>query len=1006
MEALMSVRRWTAVAALASAALSTRGYSQGRPATGELAGIAVTEDGKPVVAATIQVSRNDGSSPQTVNADSSGVFRIRGLTPGLYRIAARRIGLREAVLPSLRIVAGQTTEVRVLLRSSPTQLSSVEVKVTPTSIDAGTTDLTKRLDVNDVKLVPMGRDASSLIALVPGATKGFVWGSANDAANNYQLDGVSVNHPGVGGDFLAPSIDWIEALEVRGIGAGAEYGDFQGGIINAVTKTGTNDWRGTLRANYIAPALTLSNIQPNEEGAEQTMRREFSGEMSGPIVRDRLFYFLGGVLLDRDVAVPDLTTADLTDTRAVQQEFRDARGIAKLTFRPSLATRFDALYGRTNARVEHAELNGLDDPSGALKVASPTNFYELKFSRAGVTSSLDARFAGFDSRESRLGYEGEGVPAIQIFTRGRQPIYQNAVFNSRVKPRSLGGNITYRKQHAIGEGENRMAIGIDYNRGYWKNDRTRNGGLTWFPYVDPTTGKVDPLNPATWPDEASQWGGSMHLESDVENAAAFFQDYLTLLPNLTFTPGLRYGRWSGWLTPHDSTRARFLAARHQAFDPRMGVVWDVSKRNDLVLKAHWGRYHQGMNSVFFDRAEGADVYENERFYLQGPILTDSKRVYTPAERDQHLADPNRFSNDVFSRIYQESILNEAGKVENYRQPYIEQTVLSAEKRFGPRWKLELSYTNRINKDIVGLVDRNIKTNYSIMRNVTVRDRVTGETVYDEYGNPLVIPVVYVSNRDLVLDLIRRQTNRFSLPPTPGYTYADINRLTWNPDIALTTVQGARRRFDQVTAAVRTEHINWNASSSLTYTRLRGNIGGLNGFGTTGTEFSAGAAVRPNEAINNDGYLPDFPSFESKTWIGGQLPYGLRGGTFITTTLGNYFAPSFQISPRFRFQASDLSPLADSLFDQVRGQTIFLEERGARKYQPRFNVDFRLEKRIATRALNWVLTGDLYNAFASDAIVERNLTINDQVNTDPTSIFAAPRRRVNPLALQLGMRVEF
>lgn len=976
--------------------------AQQRVATGDLAGTAVSEDGKPVAGATVQIVRSDGSSAQSSTTDANGLFRVRGLAPGLYRVAARRIGLREARLPSLRIIAGQTTEVRVMLTASPTQLSTVEVRVTPTTIDATTTELTHKLTVADVALIPVGRDAASLVELVPGASRGFIWGGAGDASNNYQLDGVSVNHPGVGGDFLSPSIDWIEALEIRGLGAGAEYGDFQGGIVNAVSKTGTNKTRGSARANYISPALTISNIEPNEEGAEQTMRREVSAEMSGPLVHDRLFYFLGGLLVGRDVAVPDLTTASVDDTRPVQQEFRDKRGIAKLTFRPGSADRFDALFGHTNNEIEHAELNGLDDPNGSLRVASPTNFYEVAWTRTGSASSLDARIVGFDSKESRVGYEGDGVPGIQLFTRGRQPIYQNAPFSQRVRPRSIGGNATWKRQHRIAGTDNRFSLGVDYNHGSWENNRTRNGGLTWLPYVNGATSPVNPLDARTWPDVASEWGGEIHLNADVENAAAFLQDYLTLTPNLTITPGIRYGRWTGWLKPSDPTRSRFLAARHQAFEPRMGVVWDVSGRADLVLKAHWGRYHQSMNAVFFDRALGGDVYSNERFYFQGPTLTDSRKVFTPAERDANLS---TFTG--FSPTFSESILNEAGVVENYRQPYIDQTVLSAEKRFGPRWKLELRYTNRINKDIVGLVDRNLATNYSMLTNVSVKDRVTSETVYDQFGDPLVIPFVWVANKDLRADLIRRRDTPFrAQPPTPGYTFADIDRLFWEPDIALTTVDGAKRSFNQVSAEVRTEQPRWNGFGSLTFTRLRGNIGGLTGFGTTGTEFSAGAAVRPNEATNFDGYLPNFPSFESKVWLGGELMYGFRGGVFGTYSLGNYFTPMFQISPRFRFQASNATFLDDALFDGVRGQTLLLEERGSRKYQSRVNVDLRLEKPFTTRAMKWIATADLFNAAASNAIVERNLTINDQVNTDPTSIFAAPRRRVNPLALQLGLRVEF
>jgi len=812
-----------------------------------------------------------------------------------------------------------------------------------------------------------------------------------------------VNHPGSGGELFAPSIDWIDALEVRGLGAGAQYGEFQGGIINAVTKTGTNDWRGSLRANYISPAMTTSNIRPNEEGAEQSMRRELSAEMRGPIFRDRLFYFIGGILTERDVNVPDLTTDDQDDFRTAQQGFRDLRGIAKLTFRPGFRDRLDALISHSDRQVERAGLNGIDGPESAPRVRAPHTFYEGSWSRTGNTSTFLARVAGFESRESTLGLSGDSVPGIQLFTLGRQPSFQNSAFNERSRPRSLGANVTYGKVHTLPSGENRIEIGAEYIRGWWNSSRTRNGGLTWRPYANPSGGTVDPAAPSTWPEVASEWGSEMHIESDVETAALFVQDNLTLLPNLTFTPGLRYGRWSGWLTPSDTSRSRFLAVRHQAVDPRLGMVWDISGRSELVMKAHWGRFHQGMNAVFFDRVEGAGVYSNERLYLQGPAFTDPHQVYSPQQRDAL-----KNTTTGFSPFFLESILSESGAVENYRQPYVEQTVLSVEKKFGSRWKGEVAYTRRVNKDIVGLVDRNLAANYSPLYNVSIRDRLTFGPAFDQNGNPLVIPVLWVANNDLRADLQRRLAGVLGrpFPPTPGYTFADIDRLTFNPDIALTTVGGAKRKLDQASVSLRTEQLHWNGFASLMLSRLRGNIGGLTGYGVTGSGFSAGYAVRPNEGINAEGLLPSTPALEAKLWVGGDLKYGFRGGAFATVLAGDYFAPGFQMSPRFRYQAADLTIHDDALFNGVRGQTVFLESRGNRSYPPRANLDLRLERVFQAPGFRWVFTGDVFNVTGSDAIIERNLTINDQVNSDPTSTFGAPRRRVNPLALQVGVRVEF
>lgn len=975
--------------------------AQPRSATGGIAGIVVNEAGSPVPDVTVRVTHTDGTSPREAASSSTGAFNIGSLTPGLYKVTARRIGYREAQLPLLRVVTGQTAEIRVMLAASPTQLSTVTVRVTPTSIDATTTELAKRIDVNDVKLLPTGRDAASLVDLIPGARKGFVWGGAGDAANNYQIDGVAVNHPGIGGDFLGPSIDWIEALEVRGLGAGAESGEFQGGIINAITKTGSNDWQGGLRVNYIAPSLTASNISPTEEGTEQALRREVSGEMRGPLARDRLFYFITGQLVDRDLHVSNLRTLDPTDIREAKQEFEDVRGLGKLTFLPGLRDRIDALVGYAKTTVEHAGLNGIDDPAATRQISAPTTFYSLDWIRTKPSSVLDARLAGFDSRETRLGYAGDKVPGIQIFTVGREPIYQNAPFNERVKPRSISGKVTWTVRRPLLSGENRLVIGGEYTRASWRNERTRNGGLTWLPYPDPVTGLIDPARPVTWADVASEWGGEIRLQSEVKDVALFVQDYLTPVSGLTLTPGLRYGRWAGWLTPLDPSKDRFLAALHQSLDPRMGIVWDVTGRNDLVMKAHWGRYHQGMSAVFFDRAQGADVYTNQRFYFQGPSFTDPQRVYTPAERDAML---DTFFG--FSPTFVESILNEAGRVNDYRQPFVDQAVVGIEKTFGPKWKAELVYTNRVNKAIAGLVDRNLSTNYSILKDVTVRQRVTFTPVADQNGDLLTLPVVYVANDDLVAALIQRSFAMGAAKPVPGFSFADIPKLAYNPDVVLTTVKNARRRFDQISFTLRTEHDTWNALGSVTATRLKGNVPGLTGFGSTGSSFSAGAAVRPNEGLNYDGLLPNVPAFESKVWFSGRLPYGFQGGAFTTFSLGEYFTPTFQLSPRFRFFANDGTLLEDALFHRAFGQTILLEQRGNRKYEGRANVDLRLEKSFESRSMEWAITADLFNALGSDAIVQRNLTINDQISTDPSSTFGAPRLRVTPRALQLGMRLGF
>lgn len=998
-----------AAAVLSAAAVPLHGQSGaivGKVVQLDSLAAGVCADGCPLVEAAVHLVRSGRGVAREALTTADGSFRLDSLTPGVYTLTARRLGYRGAELTGIRVADGQTLRLQVRLTRAPRRLSTIEVLASPLSIDAMTTELPIHLSHEYTQLLPTARDASSLVSFVPGARTNQLWGGAPGVSNDYQLDGVSINHPGLGGDFLSLSVDWIESVDVRGLGVGAENGNFQGGIINAITKTGGNERRYALRTNYESSRLTATNFNANEQGVEEASRREVSGELLGPIARDRFFYFVAGQLIGRDLRSPDLTTAAPRDFQPVQETHRDGRVLGKLTWLPALGQRVDALVGYSSFATEHADINGVDDPTATVAVRQPNTFYELSWSATGsATNQVDLRVAGFTARETRLGYAGASVPAVQLFQVGRMPTYQNASFDETDEPSNLGVTARWtRRQHVLAS-DHRVVLGGDASRGRWRSDRTRNGGLTWRPYTSGVA-NFDPTNASTWQTVASDWGGDMHLDSDVASEALFIQDYSTVGGRLTIAPGIRVGHWAGSVhprcaappTPSDGCDA-FRAVHATGLDPRIGMSWDVTGRNTLAVKAHWGRYHQGMFSLFFDRATGVDAYTNERFYYTAPPITDSRRTYTPAERDA--------PGSSFGTFYDELILNESGQVEHYRQPYVDQAMLGLEKTLGASWKLEVTYTNRRNGDIVGLVDRNELRNYTAIHDIAVNQRFVNGLVLDANGHPLVLPTLYVANQDLrhALDVI---TANAKSPPESllGYSADYIRQLTWNPDLVLTTIPQAKRRYQQITFQLRRFGESWRGEASVTGARLRGNVAGVTGYGTSGSAFSAGQFVRPNEAINASGFLPDALEMEGKVWLTARLPYALRGGLVFTHVLGERFSPSFQILGRYRYAREDGTSSGENVPDDalrtVLGQTVLVEPRGSRQYASRDLLDAHLEWHSPRGP---TLTFDLFNVLGSNAIVSINTNIGDQDPNDPTSLFGAPRLRVAPRTLRLGLRIE-
>ncbi len=981
-------------------ALVPSGLRAQTASSGALAGVVTDATASPIFGAIIELRGTALPTARTAMADSLGRFVLGDLPPGLYDLTARGFGFQPATLGDIRVAEGRTTEVRVVLTQTAARLSTVQIVASATQVDATTPAQVERLERRDMARLATGRDAASLVGLVPGSRAGAVWGGGGELSNNVQLDGINAGHPGIGGDFLRPSVDWIDRLEVRGLGAGADQGNFQGGVINAVTRTGTDRREATVRTNFEAASLSESNFNLREEGVEQASRREVSGEAAGPIIPGTLHYFLGGQAVARDLRVPDLTLSNTAvGYRDVQTALVDGRGLAKLTWRPDEAGRLDLLIGGGSAATERAGLSGADDPSSTQRVTAPSLFYEIAWTYdRGARHAFDLRLLGYTATEERVGYEGRDIPGVRAFALAREPGFQNADFSERRDPSSLALKGSWRTHVRLFGLQHRLVSGAELSGGRWRQERTRNGGLTWRPFPDPDVGFIDPADPTTWAATGTQWGGEVRLRSEVRSAALFVQDEIALGSRVTLTPGVRASAWEGTLRAPSGLDP---SVRATGWDPRVGLAWDVLGDGTTALKTHWGRYHQGMAGALFDRLAGAEVYSNELFYTNAPRPTDPRGTLTPEERDATYLDVT--GAPLIPNVKR---FDEAGRASGYRQPYMDQLVVALERSFGQRWKVELVYTDRRNRNLVGLLDRNLASNFTPIRDVAVGTRY-GSTLLDPDGARLALPVVWIPNNDLRDALILLRARR--LPAPPGFSYDTITTLTWDPDLAVTTLPDARRTFRQAYVAVRTEHERWNAAGSFAWTQLQGNVAGVTAFGGAGDAFRAGGWARPNEAVNNEGPLGDFAELEAKFWLGAQLPWGLQGGVTLTHLTGERVTPFFEMEAfRYRFATSHVggAVFEPELFQGANGQTLFLEPRGARRYGDRTLVDFRLERAFVMQEQTLALTLELFNALGENAATSVNLRVEDNFLFDETTEYAAVRRRVEPRRIRLGMRIDF
>jgi Carboxypeptidase regulatory-like domain len=427
-------------------------FAQSQASTGQITGVVADSTGAVVPNAAVTLVSKDTNRTQEVTTSDDGVYRFVLLQPGTYSVKTSSSGFGEQTL-DVEVQVGRTTDANFTLGAGNV---SATVEVTAEGVQTTSSNSDAVLNETAIQNLPInGRRFQDFATLTPTAqidpSRGQISLSGQRGINtNVNVDGVDFNQPFFGGirggersnsSFTIPQ-ESIREFNVVAAGYSAEFGRSSGGIINVVTKSGTNNLRGSAfyllrprqlaRANAYAKALQeqrLSQIVINgQTGVDATLaptQQQFGGSIGGPIVNDKLFYFGSyeqqRFRAPRQILYPLLV--GLTPTAAQTEVFNFYRaqevpftqtndayaGLGKIDWQVNEANRF-------NIRFNYSRNNAINGASTGETSFDPTTSRALgtngteKDRNLSTVGQLISNFGATAINELRFQYAREDRP--------------------------------------------------------------------------------------------------------------------------------------------------------------------------------------------------------------------------------------------------------------------------------------------------------------------------------------------------------------------------------------------------------------------------------------------------------------------------------------------------------------------------------------------------------------------------------------------------------------------
>jgi hypothetical protein len=292
----------------------------------------VTDASSAVVpAAKLVVVNEDTGFRRETETNEIGYYVVPLLQPGRYRVAAQKEGFRAVTQTGITLAVDQAAQLDIVMEIGRVS-ETIEVSAQTTVVDTQSSALKEVVDERRIRELPLnGRDATQLVLLLPG-----VYGTSRDNSGlrqagsgrgivqagvssnggrgnmvNYQLDGSIHNDTYTNVALAFPNPDALQEFSVQTNNFSAEHGRSAGAVVNAVTKSGTNEFHGSLFEFHRNGATNARNFfAPRRDGLK---RHQFGGTIGGPIWRNHTFFFFSHQETTQRSRPTDLNTVVLTE---------------------------------------------------------------------------------------------------------------------------------------------------------------------------------------------------------------------------------------------------------------------------------------------------------------------------------------------------------------------------------------------------------------------------------------------------------------------------------------------------------------------------------------------------------------------------------------------------------------------------------------------------------------------------------------------------------------------